>query len=333
MIAAGKLWLRWTATRIERRERPPKPKPAATRSRTEGKHHGHSHDLPRVRQRRPRNRALVAARLGYAYEDRVTLLAALRAADPIWERFGDEYDEHKPSLWERFDWSYRGYSALLQRHLLEAAAADRVVIVGRGGAFLLAGVPTALHVRIVAPLAERIERIMRREHADHDSVRALIERIDPSAPASSAHLPPVVGRPGSYDVTCDTSLLEQAAIVEECRALAVRDRADRRRSLLAWPCRRPRARRALHRPHLQLPTLEVREQGEGILVQGVLHQAGEKLPYSGGRQRPRRGLSGALDLRYRYAGRLGGPCRALARRSVMFRSSRKASAAFILGRG
>ena len=45
----------------------------------------------------------VSSQLGYTYEDRLTLLAALRAADPSWERFGDEYDEHKPSLWERFD--------------------------------------------------------------------------------------------------------------------------------------------------------------------------------------------------------------------------------------
>ena len=73
----------------------------------------------------------------------------------------------------------------------------RVVIVGRGGAFLLAAVPTALHVRIVAPLAERIERIMRREHADHDSVRAADRADRPRARRlHPRHLPPAVGRPG-----------------------------------------------------------------------------------------------------------------------------------------
>ncbi len=158
----------------------------------------------------------VAARLGYAYEDRVTLLAGLRASDPKWERFGAEYDEHKPSVWERFDWSYRGYAALLQRHLLAAAAADRVVIVGCGGAFLLAGVPTTLHVRIVAPLAARIERIMRREHADHDSVRALTERIDRER---VGFIRAIFKRPwddpNDYDLTCDTGLLEPAAIVDD----------------------------------------------------------------------------------------------------------------------
>ncbi len=223
----------------------------------------------------------VAERLGYAYEDRVTLLAALRAADPSWERFGDEYDERKPSLWERYDWSYRGYSALLQRHLLEAASADRVVVVGRGGAFLLAGVPTALHVRIVAPLAARIERIMRREHADHDSVRAAIERIDRERAGfirAIYHRP--WDDPASYDSTCDTSLLEFTAIVDDIVArLAVCDRADHEaaRRLLGLRLAAARVRGALFTDrHLQLPTLEVLEEGEGILVRGVLHRPEER---------------------------------------------------------
>ena len=223
----------------------------------------------------------VASQLGYTYEDRVTLLAALRAADPSWERFGDEYDEHKPSLWERFDWSYRGYAALLQRHLLEAAAADRVVIVGRGGAYLLAGVPTALHVRIVAPLAARIERIMRREHADHDSVRALIDRIDRERAGfirAIYHRP--WDDPAGYEMTCDTSLLDQPAIVDDIVAhLAVRDRADHvaAQRILDLRLAAARVRAALFTDrHLQLPTLEVREEGEGIMVKGVLHRPEEK---------------------------------------------------------
>ena len=224
----------------------------------------------------------IATRLGYAYEDRVTLLAALRAADPSWERFGDEYDEHTPSLWERFDWSYRGYAALLQRHLLEAASADRVVIVGRGGAFLLAGVPTALHARIVAPLAARIERIMRREHADHASVRALIERIDRERAGfirAMFHRP--WDDPAGYDLTCDTSLLAQSAIVDDIVSrLAARDRADPAQALriLVLRLAAARVRAALFTDrHLQLPTLEVREEDAGILVQGVLHRPEEKL--------------------------------------------------------
>jgi len=223
----------------------------------------------------------IAVRLGYAYEDRVTLQAALRASNPGWERFCDEYDERTPTLWERFDWSYRGYAALLQLHLLEAAAADRVVIVGRGGAFLLAGVPTALHVRVVAPLAARIERIMRREHADHDSVRTLIERVDRER---AGFIRAIYGRPwddpADYDLTFDSSLLEPAAIADAITArLGDRDRADRGAAagILARRLAAARVRASLFTdPHLQLPTLEVLADDGGILVRGTLHRPEEQ---------------------------------------------------------
>lgn len=223
----------------------------------------------------------VAEHLGYAYEDRASLLAALRASDPRWERFGDEYDEHAPNLWERFDRSFRGYAALLQRHLLEAAAAGRVVIVGRGGAILLAGVPTALHVRIVAPLAARIERIMRREHADHDSVRKLIERVDRER---AGFVRAVYRRPwddpGLHDATYDTSLLEQPAIIQDVLArLAVREGADHAAAqrIIDRRLAAARVRASLWTDsHLQLPTLEVLEDGDAVLVRGVLHRPEEK---------------------------------------------------------
>jgi cytidylate kinase len=223
----------------------------------------------------------LADRLGYRYVDRVTLQAALSTADPRWVRFAEEYDERKPSVWERYDWSFRGYAALLQRHILEAAAAGRVVIVGRGGAFLLAGVPTALHVRVVAPLAARIERITRREHADHVSVRRMVERIDRER---AGFIRAIYGRawddPGAYDLICDTSLLEPAAIVDDLVArLVLRDRADEAAAARLIDLRLAAARvRAalLTEPRLQLPTLEVPLEGDRIVVRGVLHRPEEK---------------------------------------------------------
>jgi hypothetical protein len=223
----------------------------------------------------------VAEQLGYGYEDRVSLLASLRAADPRWERFGDEYDEHAPTVWERFDWSFRGYAALLQRHLLEAAAADRVVIVGRGGAFLLAGVPTALHVRIVAPLAARIERIMRREHADHDSVRKLVERVDRER---AGFIRAVYHRSWEdaalFDATYDTSLLDPPAVIQDVLTrLAARDKGDvaEARRIIERRLAAARVRAALCTDsHLQLPTLEILEDSGGILVRGVLHRPEER---------------------------------------------------------
>jgi hypothetical protein len=86
--------------------------------------------------------------------------------------------------------------------------------------------------------------------------------------------------PAGYDVTCDTSLLEQAAIIDDIAArLAVRDRGDHEaaRRILELRLAAARVRAALFTDrHLQLPTLEVLEEGQGILVRGVVHRPEEK---------------------------------------------------------
>ena len=136
-------------------------------------------------------------------------------------------------------------------------------------------------MRIVAPLAARIERIMRREHADHDSVRAAVERVDRER---AGFIRAIYRRdwdaPAAYEMTCDTSLLDPAAIVEDIIAhLAVRDRADHEaaRSILDLRLAAARVRAVLFTDRrLQLPTLEVSEEGGSILVQGVVHRPEEK---------------------------------------------------------
>jgi cytidylate kinase len=54
----------------------------------------------------------------------------------------------------------------------EAAATGNTVIFGHGAQFILAGLPGVLHVRFVAPIPQRVERIMRRKAID----RAAAER-------------------------------------------------------------------------------------------------------------------------------------------------------------
>jgi hypothetical protein len=69
-----------------------------------------------------------------------------------WEKWGKDLDEHCPTLWEKHDWSFRGFSALVQSSILGHALKGRVVIMGRGGNFLLKDVPYALRIRVVARL-------------------------------------------------------------------------------------------------------------------------------------------------------------------------------------
>ncbi len=66
-----------------------------------------------------------------------------------------------------------------QRHVVLAAAnAGHVVIVGRGGQMLLADRRDVLHVRIVAPLAQCVAYVTRREGMDEAAARARIQMKD-----------------------------------------------------------------------------------------------------------------------------------------------------------
>src|SRR5512139_3730131 len=97
----------------------------------------------------------VAERLGYQLADKERLFQDMERAGPRWARVAQEVDEVCPTLWERHDWQYRGYVAQMESLILEYAVKDNVVIIGRGGSFLLQGVPFCLRVRLVAPLEVR----------------------------------------------------------------------------------------------------------------------------------------------------------------------------------
>ena len=87
---------------------------------------------------------------------------------------GRELDEVCPTFWERYDWQYRGYVASMEALIMAYAAADHVVIIGRGGSFLLQAIPHCLRVRLVAPLKARVERIIMLENLDPKAAERLI---------------------------------------------------------------------------------------------------------------------------------------------------------------
>jgi len=120
----------------------------------------------------------VARDLGYHYVDRDAILADIRKDGPKWEQWARDLDEHRPSVWEKHDWSYRGFAALMQLHILEHAKQGGVVIMGRGGNFVLKDVPHAYRIRVTAPLEVRMERIVKREGVDRETAQWLCEKTD-----------------------------------------------------------------------------------------------------------------------------------------------------------
>jgi cytidylate kinase len=66
-----------------------------------------------------------------------------------------------------FESTTEAFVEITRQVVREAAQTDKVVIFGHGAQFILARQPGVLHVRFVAPLPVRVERVMRRAGISH----------------------------------------------------------------------------------------------------------------------------------------------------------------------
>lgn len=74
----------------------------------------------------------------------------------------------------------QAYLTAVRQVMEQLAAEGNVVIVGRAGQVILHGRPDVLHVKIVAPLAWRIERIAQAHAVPIEAARAQVEASDRS---------------------------------------------------------------------------------------------------------------------------------------------------------
>jgi cytidylate kinase len=103
----------------------------------------------------------LAQRLGYHYVDQELIQDAVRRYGLAEEKLS-HLDESKPTLFERFDVETRHYITVLQTTLLEFAERDNAILMGRGGQWLLRGIPHVLRVRVIAPFDQRVKNWIRR---------------------------------------------------------------------------------------------------------------------------------------------------------------------------
>lgn len=219
--------------------------------------------------------------LGYDYVDRATILDQLGVAGKEWEERGKEFDAHCPTVWERYDWSYMAFKTLMERIYLDYALKDRVVLMGRGGNFLLKDIPYALRIRLSAPVSARVERVMREEEMDRKTAEWLIEKMDYD---SACYIHSLYGKrwedPAEYDVLFDTSLRTTQEIVETLRPLmAEKERLDtaQARETLKVRDQAARVKAAVFSDRrFLIPTLEVQVDGNQIVVRGVIHNPEER---------------------------------------------------------
>lgn len=116
----------------------------------------------------------VAKALGYH-------LVTKRTIERILRQFGyaqlDELHD-APNLWARADASNLELVSLLNKIVLGFAKLDNMVIVGRGGFAILRDYANVLNVRIQAPFAVRVQRLMDAEGLPASEAQELVAQND-----------------------------------------------------------------------------------------------------------------------------------------------------------
>ncbi len=178
--------------------------------------------------------------MGYQYIDREIILEDLRKVGPKWEDWAKELDEHCPTFWEKHDWSFRGFTALIQSEILQYALQDRVVIMGRGSNFLLEGIGSAYRVRLVAPIEYRIARIMEREDLDFSTAQWLLKKTDSERLCFiSSIYDKQIHDPAGYDAIYEVDTTTTDVIVQSIIAILKEKEAENTpevKDILAYAC-------------------------------------------------------------------------------------------------
>jgi cytidylate kinase len=223
----------------------------------------------------------VVSEMGYAYLKREKFFEEIRMQGSKWEQWSKGFDEHSPSIWERYDWSFRGFGALSRSILLDYAARDNAVLMGRGGNFLLKGVRHALRIRVIAPIQERINRVMIRESVDYDTARWLIERTDyERAQFTMALFGKDWGDPKEYDAIFNTGVQPIEEIVHiVCEGLRHADKlkTDPEQEELRLRAQAAKLEADLFTyPYLFVNTLEVSVEDGVLVVKGIVRDIKQK---------------------------------------------------------
>ncbi len=170
----------------------------------------------------------LAQRLGYRHIDQELISGAAQRYGLLEEKLS-HLDESKPSLLERFDAETRRYITVIQTALYEFAEADNVVLMGRGGQWLLRGIPHVLRVRVMAPFELRVKRLGKKlsgqmgEQTNPRTVTDMVRRDDTEKVGRMRYLYEVDLRdPSLYDVVINTEKVSVDGAVEVIAGLARR---------------------------------------------------------------------------------------------------------------
>jgi len=257
----------------------------------------------------------IAEQLKYDYIDRRRILDDMRAEGRQWEERAKYFDENYPNLWERYDWSFRGFVALNQSYFLNYALKDNGVIVGRGGNFLFKGIPYVLRVRVVAPTEKRIEKVMDKEGVNSENARWLIEKADHEM-AGAIYL--IYGRewdnPAEYEMVFDTGIQTPDEIITTIKnGLLEKEKfnTEKARKILQLRALAAKIKAEITTdPRYSISVLDVnpKEEGlieKGLILRGTIHNQNDIKQIEETAKKLAGDISIECELQYRWFSRLG----------------------------
>ena len=148
----------------------------------------------------------------------------------------EKYDEKKPGFWASLSQERDDYLHFLKASLFEESIAGDCIVVGRGAAAIFKSVPSLISIKLVAPLALRIERVMKSYGCDERHALQIVEESDHNRIGFHKYFFSIDWADArSYDLTVNSTKTDPAqiaAMVDDFRKLVVdrsKDEAGRRR--------------------------------------------------------------------------------------------------------
>lgn len=136
----------------------------------------------------------------------------------------ERFDEKKPGIRDIFSNDRDRYFHYLKSAILDNVSSGDNIVIGRGAAVVLAGLPGTLHLRITAPIEVRIERVREQQSCDEYHARRFIHHMDHER-AGFYHVFFNVDwdSPDLYDLTVNTATLTTDVVVDTVRTIVESD--------------------------------------------------------------------------------------------------------------
>jgi len=120
----------------------------------------------------------VAKRLRYGFVSKDSIFMEIEAHGKNLLDWIARLDDHPPTLRDQYDRSHAAYLALAEHCIYKHALKNDVVILGRGGNYLLENIPHSLRVRITASAEDRGRVLCGRFGIDEAAARKILKHSD-----------------------------------------------------------------------------------------------------------------------------------------------------------